>query len=81
MMMSRFEVGLYPHPFPPSAINSCFTLGTEDLKPSLWKGFLHSAEQLDLLGLVLLGSSIAFILLTLTLASKTKGGWSNRTFY
>ena len=38
--------------------------GVEDLKASLWMRFLHSAEQLDLLGLILLGSSIALILLS-----------------
>ena len=54
-------------------------IGVEDLKPSLWRRFLYTAEQLDLLGLVLLGASIAFILLPLTLANKSADGWANRT--
>lgn len=37
----------------------------------------HAAEQLDLIGLVLLGGSVALILLPLTLAKKAEGGWKN----
>ena len=36
------------------------------------------AQQLDLVGLLLVGTSVALILLPLTLASSAKGGWSNR---
>lgn len=37
----------------------------------------HIAEQLDLVGLVLLGSAVGLILLPLTLAKKAKYGWTN----
>ena len=36
------------------------------------------AEQLDLVGLVLLGTAVAFILLPMTLAQRAKGNWSSR---
>ena len=36
------------------------------------------AEQLDLVGLVLLGAAVAFILLPMTLAQRAKRGWSSR---
>lgn len=36
------------------------------------------AEQLDLVGLFLLGTAVALILLPMTLAGGHKGGWSNR---
>ncbi|KAI1784015.1 MFS general substrate transporter [Ganoderma leucocontextum] len=35
------------------------------------------AEQLDLVGLVLLGAAVALILLPMTLAQRAKGSWSN----
>ena len=37
----------------------------------------HFSEQLDLVGLVLLGTSVALILLPLTLSQTAKGGWDN----
>ena len=36
------------------------------------------AEQLDIIGLLLIGASIALILLPLTLAPRAKGQWHNR---
>ena len=35
------------------------------------------AEQLDILGLLLIGTSVALILLPLTLSNSAKGGWKN----
>ena len=40
----------------------------------------HFVEQLDLIGLVLLGTSVALILLPLTLSQTAKSGWKNRTY-
>ncbi len=37
------------------------------------------SQQLDLVGLILIGTSVALILLPLTLAKSAKGGWENRT--
>lgn len=37
-----------------------------------------AVQKLDLLGLILLGTSVALILLPLTLAQTAKGGWKNR---
>ena len=37
-------------------------------------------QQLDMMGLLLVGTSVALILLPLTLASSAKGGWKNRRF-
>ena len=34
-------------------------------------------EQLDLIGLILLGAAVALILLPLTLSQTAKGGWDN----
>ncbi|OBZ77205.1 Siderophore iron transporter 3 [Grifola frondosa] len=52
-----------------------------DLGPSLKTHFLQKvwrlAEQLDLIGLILLGTSVALILLPLTLSQTAKGGWHN----
>ena len=36
------------------------------------------AEQLDLVGLTLLGAAVALILLPMTLANRAKDSWSNR---
>ena len=36
------------------------------------------AQQLDLIGLILIGTSVALTLLPLTLAQGAKGGWKNR---
>ena len=45
--------------------------------PVLRRAWLF-AEQLDLVGLVMLGTAVAFILLPMTLAQRAKGSWSNR---
>lgn len=39
---------------------------------------LNVASQLDVVGLTLLGASVALILLPLTLANNAKGRWHNR---
>ncbi|KIJ51356.1 hypothetical protein M422DRAFT_43910 [Sphaerobolus stellatus SS14] len=44
---------------------------------SLIQRMLRGAEKLDILGLVLIGTSVALILLPLTLAPNSKGGWKN----
>ena len=36
-------------------------------------------EQLDVIGLLFLGTAVALILLPLTLSQTAKGGWHNRT--
>ena len=46
----------------------------------LRKGWMFF-QQLDLFGLVLMGASVALILLPLTLAINAKGGWHNRESY
>lgn len=50
-----------------------------------WKGVLEkiwkTSEQLDLVGLVLLGAAVACVLLPLTLSRGAKGGWRNRTSF
>ena len=38
------------------------------------------AQQLDIVGLVLIGTSVALILLPLTLARSARNGWDNRTY-
>lgn len=38
-------------------------------------------HEMDVIGLLLLGTSVALILLPLTLAPKAKGGWNNRMFH
>lgn len=40
----------------------------------------HTAQQLDVMGLLLIGTSVALILLPLTLAKGAKGGWDNRQY-
>lgn len=49
------------------------------LNPSLMTRFFRVIEQLDFVGLVLLGAAVALILLPLTLAEDAKGQWKNRT--
>jgi hypothetical protein len=51
-------------------------------QPSLPRGsmiarFLRSAEQLDLVGLVLLGLAVSLTLLPLTVGRNVKGSWKN----
>ena len=41
---------------------------------------LKTVDQLDLPGLILLGTSVALILLPLTLSQTTKGGWHNGAY-
>ncbi|KAF8060651.1 drug:h+ antiporter [Lyophyllum atratum] len=41
------------------------------------KRLLHTADQLDVPGLLLIGTSVALILLPLTLSKAAKGGWNN----
>ena len=38
------------------------------------------AQQLDIIGLVFIGTSVALILLPLTLAESAKGGWHNGSY-
>lgn len=42
-------------------------------KQRIW----NFVEQLDLVGLIILGTSVALILLPLTLSQTAKGGWDN----
>lgn len=49
---------------------------TKDDK-SVVQRFLDSASQLDIPGLILIGTSVALILLPLTLANNAKGHWNN----
>lgn len=51
-----------------------------DSKAGLKERIRHIAEQLDLVGLILLGSAVGLILLPLSLAKKSEDGWANR-FY
>ncbi|KAG6816467.1 hypothetical protein H0H87_005827 [Tephrocybe sp. NHM501043] len=44
---------------------------------TLVQKIFHSANQLDIPGLLLIGASVALILLPLTLSSTAKGGWHN----
>ena len=43
-----------------------------------WTKAWTFAQQLDIVGLVLIGTSVALILLPLTLAQGAKGQWDNR---
>ena len=55
----------------------------EDLAPPVKLGRLQRtwlfAEQLDLVGLVLLGTAVALILVPMTLAQRAGGSWRDRT--
>lgn len=44
---------------------------------TLWQRVWNFSEQLDLVGLVLVGTAVALILLPLTLTQTAKGGWNN----
>ncbi|KAL1694641.1 major facilitator superfamily domain-containing protein [Schizophyllum commune] len=46
-------------------------------KHSLPVRLYHTAQKLDVMGLLLIGTSVALILLPLTLAKGAKGGWDN----
>lgn len=50
---------------------------TEFVGATLTQRVWHFAEQLDLVGLVFLGTSVALILLPLTLSQTAKDGWKN----
>lgn len=57
-------------------------LGLADEEPSEMTFFqkaIDLAERLDLVGLILIGTSVALILLPLTLRKTAEGGWKNRT--
>lgn len=47
---------------------------------SLVKKIIATLDQLDVIGLLLIGTSVALILLPLTLSENAKGGWHNGTF-
>lgn len=56
-------------------------LGLAPVKEGSAKSRIAQAlRAMDLVGLVLLGASVALILLPLTLSKTVTGGWSNRTF-
>lgn len=46
----------------------------------LFKRIIKATDQLDVPGLLLVGASVAFVLLPLTLSKSAAGGWSDRTF-
>lgn len=46
----------------------------------VWGKVRRVGEQLDVIGLLLLGASVALILLPLTLSQTAKGRWGNREF-
>lgn len=46
---------------------------------SLARRILNTVERLDVVGLLLIGTSVALILLPLTLSQSAKGGWKNGT--
>lgn len=48
-----------------------------DSSASYLQRLIKVADQLDVVGLVLIGTSVALILLPLTLYSTAKGGWHN----
>ena len=50
-------------------------------KESLVRRVWSVAEQLDVVGLAILGTAVALILLPLTLAQSAKSGWHNREHY
>ncbi|KAK7447416.1 hypothetical protein VKT23_014125 [Stygiomarasmius scandens] len=49
----------------------------QDSNTKLVSSAWRIAQEMDLIGLVLIGASVALILLPLTLAGKANGGWSN----
>ena len=57
----------------------------EDLAPPVKLGRLQRmwlfAEQLDLVGLVLLGTAVALILVPMTLAQRAGGSWHDRASF
>lgn len=53
-------------------------VATKDPDETIVKKTIQAAEQLDLVGLILLGASVSLILLPLTLAQGARGQWKNR---
>ncbi|KAF9229770.1 MFS general substrate transporter [Gyrodon lividus] len=51
--------------------------GTTSSEDTLLRRFLRTAEQLDLVGLILLGTAISLVLLPLTISQTVKGQWRN----
>ena len=66
------KLGLVPAPAPAPEVER--TINARVVRPA-WT----FAQQLDLVGLLLIGASTALILLPLTLAEGAKGGWHNGT--
>lgn len=54
-------------------------LGTEESNETLLQRAWSTFEKLDVMGLLLVGTSVALILLPLTLSENAKGGWNNGT--
>lgn len=58
--------------------------GNQPVEATAHKSFaqkvIGTAGKLDVVGLLLIGASVALFLLPLTLARNAKGGWSNRQF-
>jgi len=52
-------------------------IANEGPSESLARRILNTAEKLDVVGLLLIGISVALILLPLTLSQSAKGGWRN----
>jgi hypothetical protein len=50
---------------------------TEGPNESVLQRAWSTFEKLDVMGLLLIGTSVALILLPLTLSEKAKGGWNN----
>ena len=55
-----------------------FTTSVPWMRPAIPPTRKSTLQKLDILGLLLLGASVALILLPLTLAKTAKGGWKNR---
>ncbi|PPQ72102.1 hypothetical protein CVT26_006880 [Gymnopilus dilepis] len=51
--------------------------GVEEPSEPFLRRFLTAADKLDVFGLLLVGTSVALILLPLTLSQTAKGGWHN----
>ncbi|KAF8149148.1 drug:h+ antiporter [Crassisporium funariophilum] len=50
---------------------------SEPERKSFAKNILDTADKLDVIGLLLIGTSVALILLPITLSKTAKGGWNN----
>jgi hypothetical protein len=53
--------------------------GKEEPSESILQRAWSTFEKLDVMGLLLIGTSVALILLPLTLSESAKGGWNNGT--